>query len=90
MPYYEYVCPVHGEITKFFPTFSGAEAHINKTNCNVESDGTECGEDSVRIMSVPLPAHFYGNPDGYHKPSPTKRHSNKLVSQKTGNASSIG
>lgn len=51
---------------------------------------TVCGKKSPRITySVPLQAHFYGRPEGYHKPSPTKRHSYKLAS-KGGNKDSAG
>jgi hypothetical protein len=32
-----------------------------------------------------LPPMFFGNPEGYHKPSPTKRHSYKTINKKEGN-----
>lgn len=50
----------------------------------------KCGKATPRILfSIPLPAHFYGNPEGYHKPSPCKRYSTKLVAQ-SGNDSAVG
>lgn len=86
MPYYEYECPVHGRITKFFATFTEAEPYIDKVRCSQNDDGQgSCDYEAERVVSVPLPAHFYGNPEGYYKPSPAKRYSTKLVTQK-GNA----
>jgi hypothetical protein len=53
-------------------------------------DCTVCGQPTKRVIfSVPLEAHLYGDPDGYYKPSPTKRHSYKLAS-KDGNKDSMG
>ena len=49
-----------------------------------------CGKDTPRILfSRTLEPHFYGNPDGYSAPSPTKRYSTKLVAQ-SGNDSAVG
>jgi hypothetical protein len=42
------------------------------------------------VPEVPLPAMFYGNPEGYFKPSATKRYNTKVVSQKEGNSSAAG
>lgn len=83
MPYYEYLCPNMHETTEFFPTFGEAAPFIDGVACTI------CGEHAVRVFSVPLEAHFYGNPDGYHKPSATKRYSYKK-SMSTGNETSMG
>ena len=80
---YEYRCPEGHEFEIFFRSFSEAEPHESSAMC-------QCGEEAQRIPSTPLEAHLYGNPAGYSKPSPTKRHSTKLVSALTGNKSSVG
>lgn len=83
MPIHEYQCE-HNHITeKLFRTFDAAEG-VQTIACDT------CGEDAERISSVPFSAHLLGNPDGYHKPSPSKRHSTKVVSAKTGNKFSAG
>lgn len=83
MPILEYQCS-EGHITeKLFLTFAAAEGQ----DC-VECE--ECGQEADMVPSVPFPAMFFGSPDGYHKPSPRKRYSTKLVSQKDGNKHAIG
>jgi len=72
MPFYQYRCPQHHEFEVFYPTFSEASFNESSALC-------DCGETAQRVPSLPLEAHLYGNPAGYHKPSPTKRHSTKLV-----------
>lgn len=83
MPYYEYQCPEGHVITEFFRSFSLASSYENSLPC------PEHGCASPRVPSTPLPAHLYGNPNGYHNPSPTKRFNTKTVSQKDGNTFSI-
>jgi len=83
MPIYEYTCPNKHKTQAFFLTFGKAKEHEDSIACTV------CGANAARDVSVPLPAHLYGNPAGYHKPSPTKRHSYK-TSMSNGNASSAG
>lgn len=89
MPIHEYRCP-QGHVTeKIFPTFGQAEREKHKPIwCPVCRLG---GASKARLVefSVPLPAHFYGDPAGYAKPSPTKRFSYKLAAQK-GNEGSAG
>lgn len=82
MPIHQYRCP-EGHITeRFFKTFAAAD-DVTITFCE------HCEGVGERIISTPLPAMFYGNPDGYHKPSATKRYNTKLVTQK-GNAHAAG
>lgn len=86
MPYYEYICEDSLQshtITKFFKTFEEAEPFIDELKC----DGHGCF--ARRIPSLGSFA-LYGNPDGYHNPSPTKRFTTKTVNQKDGNTHSIG
>lgn len=83
MPIYEYDCPAGHRLEKFFTTFSEAEKHEDKTKC------AEHNRTARRVQSVPLPGHFYGDPAGYDRPSPTKRYSTKLATQK-GNEHSAG
>lgn len=74
MPIIEYKC-AEGHVTEvFYRTISAAEGR-DQASC-----GT-CLEQAARIISTPLPAHLYGDPAGYHKPSPSKRFSNKLTSK---------
>jgi hypothetical protein len=85
LPIFEYECSA-GHITeKLFLTFGAAEKEkSDPIPCKA------CGESAeLKEFSVPRPAMFLGNPDGYHRPSPTKRYSTKLATEK-GNATSIG
>lgn len=79
MPIYEYDCPVGHHSTKLYTTFKEAEPFIDSAQCS------ECGVEAKRVQSVPFEAHFYGNPDGYYKPSPSKRFSTKLVNSNGNN-----
>lgn len=91
MPIYEYECKEHGRFEVFFTTFSVAQAFEGWTQCMATDDLARlCLEPSPRVMSVPCEAMLYGNPDGYHKPSATKRHSTKLVSSIEGNKGAAG
>lgn len=82
MPFHEFACKNEHVTTKLFLSFASAEG-VEEIPCE------ECGEPANRVMSVPFPAHLYGNPDGFYKPSPTKRYSYKLATEK-GNADSAG
>lgn len=85
MPMYEYFCTVCSEkFTNFYKTFSEAEEGESCGLC------PKCGMVAPRIVSLPLAPHLLGSPEGYHKPSPTKRHSHKLASEKDGNKYSNG
>lgn len=86
MPIHEYSCEKGHKFERFFTTFRAADEEQTVTAC--DEDG--CDAVAHRGIGLPFPAMFYGNPDGYHKPSPTKRHSTKLVSAKDGNKHSIG
>ena len=85
MPIYEYQCR-EGHVTeKFYTTFSEAEKDGDKPKtCKV------CRRSAKRIVSAPLPGMFFGNPEGYGKPSTLKRHNTKVVSAKEGNSSAVG
>lgn len=85
MPTYEFKCMNCAEVTElFYKTISAADG-VEGTVCPA------CGGMARRAnITAPLPAHLYGNPDGYHKPSATKRFNTKTVSQKTGNDCAIG
>lgn len=83
MPLHQYRCPSGHIIEKFFRSFSAADG-VDTVPCN------KCVLDAERIISVPLPAMFFGNPDGYHSPSPLKRYNTKVVSQKSGNDHAAG
>jgi putative FmdB family regulatory protein len=48
----------------------------------------DCGGTAPKIISVPLPAHLYG--EGFYKPSATKRYSYKLADKDKGNKHSGG
>lgn len=78
MPIHEYQCPTGHTTEKFFKTFGDAE-NTDPIPCTV------CGESAERALSTPLPAHFYGSPSGYYKPSATQRGSYKTISTKYGN-----
>jgi hypothetical protein len=82
VPIKEFLCSREHVTEKLFLSFKAAEG-VDEVTCS------ECGEVATRIVSTPFPAHFYGNPDGYHKPSATKRTSYKLASER-GNAASSG
>lgn len=89
MPIHEFKCR-NGHVTeKVFLTFAAVDELENYVDEDDYFNGNnvtgkfircpQCQEMAVMIDSVPLPAHFLGNPEGYHKPSPTKRHSYKHV-----------
>jgi hypothetical protein len=80
---YEYRC-LNGHIfEQFFTSFKQAERFLTSAPCPM------CLQVAQRVVSKPLLPHLYGDPAGYGKPSPTKRHSTKLVSTE-GNDSAIG
>lgn len=84
MPMLEYECQRCGHRTeRFFRSISDGE-EIVTVHCE------DCNDLAQKVPSIPLQAHLYGNPDGYHKPSPTKRFNTKTVSQIQGNSSAIG
>jgi len=85
MPIYEYECPEGHQTTQVFKTFDEAAPHTEAMPC--KEDG--CTLFALRKWSVPMPGHFYGNPEGYYKPSPTKRTSYKLAAA-SGNEGSAG
>lgn len=78
MPFHEYQCEAGHVTEKFFKSFAAAEG-VEEIDCTV------CSAKAKRIISQILGFALYGDPAGYHKPSPTKRHSTKLVSSKIGN-----
>lgn len=73
MPYYEYRCTCGSDTEVFYRSIAEGQKHPTVI-CSV------CGLEAGRVPSVPFPAHLYGNPEGYSKPSPLKRHSTKLAS----------
>lgn len=80
MPIYSHICDDGHETEVFYLTFRAAEGAVRIVPCKT------CGKPARKQdFSVPAPGQFFGNPDGYYKPSPRKRFSNKLVSQKEGN-----
>lgn len=82
---YEYYCDdCKVTFEKFFSGFAAAEKFIEAAECTV------CKQLSNRVMSAPLGFGLYGNPEGYDKPSPTKRFNTKTVSQITGNKNAVG
>lgn len=83
MPLHEFRCSNNHITEKLFTNFSSAEG-VDCIDCK------SCAEVGYKIPSVPYAAHFHGNPDGYNRPSPAKRHTYKTVSQKDGNKHSIG
>jgi hypothetical protein len=95
MPFYSYVCDSTVNLplehpgpayvfTVFYKSFAEALPFIEHTKCDL------CGWNATRVQEATLPAHLYGDPAGYDKPSPTKRFNTKTVSQKTGNNNSVG
>jgi len=88
----EFKCECGNEFTKIlqFHELTTDGDPNGPVNDVLTRDCTVCGQPTKRVVfSVPLEAHFYGDPAGYHKPSPTKRHSYKL-SDKSGNKDSMG
>lgn len=82
MPILEYECS-NGHVSEtFFKSISEGE-HTPTTVCPL------CGLISSKIFSAPLGFGLYGNPEGYSKPSTSRRFNTKTVSQKMGNASSV-
>jgi Zinc ribbon domain len=80
MPLHEYECRQGHRFEKLFLTFKAADDAMSTIGCPT------CGGPAKRVeFSVPYPAHFFGAPEGYHKPSPSKRHSYKIASAKHGN-----
>ncbi len=75
MPLFSYLCENQHTTERFFSTITeGDEMREAELSCTV------CGAPSKRIeFVVPLTAHLYGNPDGYYRPSPSKRSSTKTV-----------
>jgi len=90
MPIHEFKCD-SGHITeRFFKTFEQAEG-VDFVACDEFVNGRLCNRPADRVIfSRTLEPMFYGNPDGYAKPSPTKRFNTKTVSQKEGNKNAIG
>lgn len=84
MPIHEYKCVQGHTFEKLFLTFKAAD----------DAKGLVCptcrGTAKRVEFSVPYPALLLGNPEGYHKPSPTKRYSYKKVSSLEGNRGSGG
>jgi hypothetical protein len=79
MPIHEFKCP-NGHMTeKLFVSFAKAQGvtQIPCVTCQAPS--------TKQSFSTPLPAHLYGTPDGYYKPSPTKRTTTKAFSGIHGN-----
>jgi hypothetical protein len=87
MPFLEFECP-QGHVVEYFCRSISEGERLTQVVCG------ECMTDpptmAKKIISMPLPAHLYGDPQGWSRPSPTKRHSTKLVSKKTGNESAVG
>lgn len=83
MPLLEFSCELGHVTEKLFRTFEAAEG-VQSVLC------PQCSLAATLAPSVPFPAMFYGDPRGYHKPSPANRYSTKLVSSKTGNQHSAG
>jgi hypothetical protein len=94
MPFHVYECSAGHRTERFFKTISEGELY-DMIICDA------CGDESLpgggkkyvlakKVPSAPLGFGLYGSPEGYDKPSPTKRYSTKLVSRKEGNASSAG
>jgi putative FmdB family regulatory protein len=84
MPLFDFTCQQCGCTTEFLiQSFKEAE-QTEEVMC------PDCGGRALKQIGVPFPAHFYGNPDGYYKPSPTKRHSYKLADKDKGNKHSGG
>ena len=83
MPILEFQCALGHTTEKLFRSFVAA-AGATFIQCG------ECENEAELIASVPYAAHLHGSPEGYYKPSPSKRYSTKLVSQKDGNKHSAG
>lgn len=79
MPIWSYSCKhcTH-KFELIFLTFKDAEENSQIAKC------PKCGK-KVNRDEFALPAQhlsFFGSPDGYHKPAPSKRHSTKLKDKK--------
>src|SRR6266404_9181223 len=89
-PIHEFKCP-EGHVTeKVFLSFKDAEKakKIICPTCHTRALNEPCYWEyyAIRVdFSVPFPAHLLGNPEGWYRPSPQKRHSTKLINRETGN-----
>lgn len=81
MPIIEFVSKCGHEWEEIIPFSKSDDA---KSKCSM------CGETVKRkeFSVTALPLSFFGSPEGYHKPSATKRESYKLCSKKDGNSRS--
>lgn len=86
MPTYEFHCNPCNETREIF--MSMKEADQREYDGSIVCD--TCMRPISRVPVVPLQSHLYGDPSGYHKPSPLKRFNTKTVSQKRGNNGAIG
>ena len=85
MPSYQYVCTTcNNEFTEFYRSFAAGAEFIDEAPCK------QCQGKADRVQSVPLQAALYGSPEGYFRPSPTKRFTTKTVSKEDGNQWSGG
>lgn len=85
MPVLEYACPAGHTKDILYKTFSDAAEAVPEIVCPT------CGDVASRVLFPrTLEPHFYGNPDGFHKPSPTLRYNTKTVSKTDGNKYSAG
>jgi putative FmdB family regulatory protein len=83
MPVIEFYCQSCDRTTDKIIPMRNVAADLT-AECSV------CGVTIPRILySKTLAPHFYGNPVGYDKPSPTKRFSTKLATSR-GNKDSMG
>jgi hypothetical protein len=98
MPIHEFKCPAGHVTERVFLTFGAAE-ETEVIACEAEVEHgtlliggtTRCGTHAHKVeWSTPLPAMLLGNPAGYHKPSPTQRHSYKHADKNRGNEWSAG
>lgn len=89
MPTYEYRCARGHVVEEFFKTISEGSKY-NTSLCLLCFKNNNDIVSAFKIPSVPLPAHLYGNPAGYSRPSPTKRFSTKTASREQGNSDSNG
>lgn len=90
MPTLEFRCPYEHVTERFYKTVSEGVAvdNIVCPLCSFYDNRIAIAQKT--IVSPPLQAHLYGNPEGYHKPSATKRFTTKTVSQREGNDSAVG
>lgn len=79
----EFECESGHRHEMFFKSFGASKLYFEQRNDRgIEAiNCPDCGKVAPMVPSAPLGFALYGDPGGYCKPSPTKRHSTKLMNK---------